>query len=169
MFSPPVGYYFCLPRLASGRPLRRSNIVPLQPQSFYQQTNTRPCLPDEFQNTSIPSCAVPGVTIDPSQILAPFPTIIDSLQIVTPTAVGLATPTALLEVQQTPAAASTEAASDKINARLIVGVTIGSVVFIMLVLIVIVGVVVVLQARKNNKEEFDNKRISISKFHAWVP
>ena len=69
---------------------------------------------------------------------------------------GLATPTALLEVQQTPLATSTEPFSDKIDARLIAGVTVGSVIFIIPVLIVILGVVVVLQkARKNNKVEFD--------------
>ena len=70
---------------------------------------------------------------------------------------GLVTPTALLEVQQTPLATSTEPVSDNINVRLIAGVIVGSVVFIMLVLIVMLSVVVVLQMRKNNKVAFDNK------------
>ena len=78
------------------------------------------------------------------------------MQFISPTAVGLATPTALLEVQQTPLATSTEPVSDKIDARLIVGVTVGSVIFIILVLIVILGIVLGLKkARKNNKVAFD--------------
>ena len=82
--------------------------------------------------------------------------IIETLQFISPTAVGLATPTALLEVQQTPLATSTEPVSDKIDARLIGGVTVGSVIFTILVLIVILGVVLALQkARKNNKVAFD--------------
>lgn len=169
MASPLIGYYICLPRLTSGRRLINSNIVPLQPQSIYQLSNTRPCLPDEFQNTSIPSCAVPGATIDPSQILAPVPTIIDTLQFITPTAVDLVTPTALLEVQQTPVAAATAAVPDNFNARLIAGVTVGSIAFVIVALIAILGIVIACQARKNRSKRipvtFDNKRISLSKFN----
>ena len=170
MASPPIGYYICLPRLTSGRRLINSNIVPLQPQSIYQLSNTRPCLPDEFQNTSIPSCAVPGATIDPSQILAPVPTIIDTLQFITPTAVDLVTPTALLEVQQTPVATATEAVPDNFNARLIAGVTVGSIAFVIVALIVVLGIVIACQARKNKTipVTFDNKGISLSKFNDYM-
>ena len=52
-------------------------------------------------------------------------TIIDTLQFIMPTAVYIVRPTTLLQVQQTPVAASTEAVPDKtVNARLITGVTV---------------------------------------------
>lgn len=168
MASPPIGYYFCLPRLTSGRQLINSNIVPLQPEIIYQQDNTRPCLPTEFQNTSRPSCAVPGVTVDPSQILMPVaPTVIDTLQFIRPTAVDLVTPTALLEVQQTPVAAREPAQDNNLTIGLIVGVTVGTVVLVIIIaLTVILGIVILCQGRRNNKISGteDSKRISISKF-----
>ena len=105
--------------------------------------------------------------MDPNQILIPVaPTVIDTLQFITPTAVELVTPTALLEVQQTPVAAR-EPIPDNVNARLIVGVTVGTVVFVIIVLIVIVGIAFLCQVRKNNKTlgTYDSKQISTSKFH----
>ena len=97
-------------------------------------------------------------------------TVIDILQIITPTVVDLVTPTALLEVQQTPVVTSTGVTQvqDKVNVRLIAGVVVGSIAFVILALVVIPGVVILLQARKNNKIplKLNDKRISISKF-SW--
>ena len=99
---------------------------------------TYTCLPDEFQNTSAPSCAVPGVTMDPSQIFGP---VFDTLQFIMPTAMYILRPT--IQIQQTPVAASTEAVPDKVNTRLIAGVTVGSITIIVVALTVILGVVII--------------------------
>ena len=166
MSSPPIGFYFCQPLLSSGRQLLRSNVVPLQPPFFFLERNIRPCLINEFQNCSRPFCAIPGVNIGPNQIIAPAPTVIGTVQYITrsPTAINIMTPTALLELQQTPVARN-DVTPDNINAGLIAGVVVsGIVVFIVTIIVIVVIVVLcqVWQKKINSKfpKTYNSRRIS---------
>ena len=107
--SPPGGFYYCQPLLTSSTQLIRSNIVPLQPQSFYQDRGIRPCLVDEFQNSTTPFCAQLGVTLGPDQIIEPAPTImiIETVQTINASLEVMPTQSGLLVIEKTPAPSNT--------------------------------------------------------------
>ena len=102
MSSPPGGYYYCQPLLTSSTQLIRSNVVPLQPQSFYQDRGISPCLVNEFQNSTIPFCAQEGVTLGPNQIIEPAPTVIEEIQTINASVEMRPTQSGLLVIEKTP-------------------------------------------------------------------
>lgn len=108
MSSPPGGFYFCQPLLlTSSTPLIRSNVVPLQPPSFYQDRGIRPCRGSEFQNTTSPFCAQQGVTLGPDQIIDPAPTIIETVQTISASLDMMPTQGGLLVIKKTPMPSNT--------------------------------------------------------------
>jgi hypothetical protein len=106
--SPPGGFYFCQPLLlVSSTPLVRSNVVPLQPPSFYQDRGIRTCQADEFQNTTTPFCTEEGVTLGPDQTITPAPTVIETVQIINASLDIKPTQSGVLVVEKTPVPSST--------------------------------------------------------------
>ena len=159
MSSPPIGFYFCQPLLTSGRQLLRSNVVPLQPPSFFLEHNIRPCLINEFQNCSRPFCAIPGVNIGPNQIIAPAPTVIGTVQYnITPTAINIMTPTALLELQQTPVASNDVTPGDNVNAGLIAGIVVSGIVVFVLAIIAVYRKSQIFPVKNISRNKFSYKR-----------
>ena len=109
MSSPPGGFYFCQPLLlvSSSTRLIRSNIVPLQPPSFYQDRGIRSCLANEFQNTTTPFCAQEGVALGPDQMINPAPTVVETVQIINATLDRKPTQSELLVIKKTPMPSNT--------------------------------------------------------------
>ena len=150
MSSPPNGFYFCQPLLSSGRQLIPSNVVPLQPQSFYQQRRIRPCLISEFQNSSSPFCAQPGIMLGPNQMIFPTQTVTETVQYISPTGVMI-TPTPMI-VQATPAACNATASN---RTGLIAGVLVGVVLILILFILIIVAVLILIQIKR--KKYYNSK------------
>ena len=107
MSNPPGGFYFCQPLLLSSTPLIRSNDVLLQPPNFYLDRGIRPCLVDEFQNTTSPFCAQQGVTLSPDQTINPAPTVIETVQTINASLDTKPTLSGLLVIEKTPTPSNT--------------------------------------------------------------
>ena len=150
MSSPPSGFYFCQPLLDSGRQLIPSNVVPLQLPSFYQQRSIRPCLINEFQNSSTPFCAQPGIMLDP--IIVPTQAVIETLQYISPTSIMI-TPSPMI-VQVTPAAIECNATALN-RTGLIAGVLIG--VVLILIISILINVAVLILIKIKRKKYYNSK------------
>lgn len=109
MSSPPGGFYFCQPLLlvSSSTRLIRSNVVPLQPPSFYQDRGIRSCLANEFQNTTTPFCAQEGVALGPDQTINPAPTVVETVQVINASLERKPTQSELLVIKKTPMPSNT--------------------------------------------------------------
>ena len=97
---------------------------------------------DEFQNNSVPFCALEGVPLGPDQIITPAPANdTDDIRFITPTALNQVTPTpsALNQVTSTPAVQAN--INDGKKAGLIAGVLVAAVIIIAII-IATVGFVV---------------------------
>ena len=86
----------------SPTPLIRSNIVPLQPPSFYQDRGIRPCQVGEFQNTTSRFCAQQGVTLGPDQTINPASTVVETVQTINASLDTMPTQSGLLVIEKTP-------------------------------------------------------------------
>lgn len=116
MSSPPGGFYFCQPLLlVSSTRLIRSNVVPLQPPSFYQDRGIRSCLANEFQNTTTPFCAQQGVALGPDQTINPAPTVVETVQTIDASLGIKPTQSELLVIEKTPMPSNTLSGSGGIG------------------------------------------------------
>ena len=163
LINPSVGFYFCQPLLDSGRQLISSNIVPLQPPSFYQQRRIRPCLINEFQNSSTPFCAQQGIMLGPNQIIiVPIQAVIETLQYVSPTGINNITPSPF--IPQVTSAAMGNIGTAISRTKLIASVAVGVVLLIISMLIIIAVLILIQVTRKKYEfpEKHDSKDISNS-------
>ena len=114
---------------------------------------------NEFQNSSVPFCAVQGVALGPNQIIAPALASIN-VQNITPTAMNPVTPTAPLTLVPQPTPIVLPNINDVTpdngnNGGLIAGVVIAVVVIVAIAAVVIVGLVVFyLIWKKKNDSKF---------------
>ena len=120
----------------------------------------------------MPFCAQQGVTLDPNQIIAPAPTVVENIQFITPTALDIMqTPTALLIVQQTQTPTTLQqtpvaaVGSSNPNGGLIAGVVIAGVFIVAIAVFTIIGIAILFQIRKKKIDSkfprtYNSRRIS---------
>lgn len=111
---------------------------------------------DEFQNVSVPFCALQGVQLGPDQIITPAPANdTDDIQYITPTALNQVTPTPAVQAN----------INDGSNAGLIAGVVIAAIIIVAMATVATVGFVVfyLIWKKKHNSKfprTFNSRRLS---------
>lgn len=111
---------------------------------------------DEFQNSSVPFCALQGVPLGPDQTITPAPANnTDDIQYITPITVNPITPTPALQAN----------VNDGNNAGLIAGVVIAAIVIVALAIVATIGLVVLylIWKKKNDSKfprTFNSRRLS---------
>ena len=109
---------------------------------------------DEFQNVSVPFCALEGVPLD--QIITPAPgNDTDDIQYITPTALNQVTPTPAVQAN----------INDGNNAGLIGGVVVAAIIIIAMAIVAAVGFIVfyLIWKKKHNSKfprTFNSRRVS---------